>query len=205
MISCPDKIRHQSGALMIEILVTIAIVVIGFMGLMQLQARLQVSEMESYQRTQALMLLDDMANRIATNRVKAADYTTNTTTGVGAHTANCGSTVTGTLNAKDEAEWCEALKGAAEKTGATKVGTLVGGRGCVESIGTGGVEEYMVTVVWQGLSPIAQPPAASSTGVGIKCGKDLYDLPAGSSCETKGDFCRRYVSTVVRIADLTDL
>lgn len=192
------EIRRESGALMIEILVTIAIVVIGLLGLMQLQGQLQVSEMESYQRTQALMLLDDMANRIATNRANAVSYITDDTVGVGAHTTNCGNTTVGALEAKDEAEWCFALKGAAEKSGVTNVGALVGGRGCVESVGTGGIEEYLVTIAWQGLSPIAQPPAS------IKCGKDLYDLPASSDCATKGDFCRRYVSTIVRIADLVD-
>jgi type IV pilus assembly protein PilV len=40
-----------------------------------LQGRLQKSEMESYQRTQALMLANDMANRITTNRADAANYT----------------------------------------------------------------------------------------------------------------------------------
>jgi type IV pilus assembly protein PilV len=192
------EMRRESGALMIEILVTIAIVVIGLLGLMQLQTRLQVSEMESYQRTQALMLMEDMANRIATNRANASAYTTDPTVGVGAHTTNCGSTTTVNLDANDEAEWCLALKGAAEKSGTTNVGALVAGRGCVEAVGTGGIEEYLVTIAWQGLSPVAQPPAS------IKCGKDLYDLPTGSDCATKGDFCRRYVSTIVRIADLSD-
>ena len=188
----------ESGALMIEILVTIEIVVIGLLGVMELQTRLQVSEMESYQRTQALMLLDDMSNRIAINRPDASNYTTDETVGVGAHTSNCGSTTTGNLDIKDEAEWCLALKGAAEKSGTSNVGALIAGRGCVESVGTGGIEEYLVTVAWQGLSPVAQPP------VSIKCGKNLYDLPTGSSCAIKPDFCRRYVATIVRIADLSD-
>ncbi|WP_238946893.1 type IV pilus modification protein PilV [Seongchinamella unica] len=193
------NISRQSGALMIEVLVTIAIVVIGLLGLLNLQTRLQVSEMESYQRTQALMLLDDMAHRIMTNRFNAASYTTDPTDGVGVDTTNCGSTTAVALDVRDKAEWCEALKGAAEETGTTKVGAMVGGRGCVELIGTGGVQEYLVTVAWQGLTPVAQPPA------GIKCGLNKYNLPAGSECATKADFCRRYVSTIVRIADLTDL
>ena len=41
---------------MIEVLVTIVICVIGLWGLTEVQARLQMSEMESYQRSQALML-----------------------------------------------------------------------------------------------------------------------------------------------------
>lgn len=193
-----DGMKTQRGALMIEILVTIAIVVIGLWGLMEVQARLQKSEMESYQRTQALLLLEDMASRIGTNRVNAADYVTTSPVGVG---MNCASpAVTAALDVRDEAEWCDALQGAAETvTGGVGVGALVGGRGCVEEIVTD--RQYMVTVVWQGLTPIAPPPAQ------VACGAGLYNLPPGSDCAdpARPDYCRRYVSTMVRLADLTDL
>ena len=55
----------QGGALMIEVLVTIVIVVIGALGLMRIQSQLQQSEMEAYQRTQAVILLNDMAAKEA--------------------------------------------------------------------------------------------------------------------------------------------
>ena len=48
----------QRGALMIEVLVTIVICVIGLWGLTKVQSRLQMSEVESYQRSQALMLME---------------------------------------------------------------------------------------------------------------------------------------------------
>ena len=199
------SLQRQRGALMIEILITIAIIIIGLLGLMQVQTQLHKSEVESYQRTQALILLEDMANRIATNRTAAADYVTGTTTGLespqGAGITCATPATTAPLDERDEAEWCLALQGAAETIGTSSVGALVGGRGCVEPIGTGGVEEYLVTVVWQGLTPIAAPPA------GVACGANLYNAPAGSDCADtvdKADFCRRYVTTIVRIADLTD-
>ncbi len=66
--------RSQGGALLIEILITIVIVIIGTLGLMQMQGRLQKSEMEAYQRTQAMILLNDMASRIAANRQSIASY-----------------------------------------------------------------------------------------------------------------------------------
>ncbi|MEP6389104.1 MAG: hypothetical protein ABJ056_04185 [Halioglobus sp.] len=183
---------------MIEILVTIAILVIGLWGLMEMQTRLQISEMESYQRTQALMLVDDMANRIGTNRRNASLYVTVAEQGAGV--ANCATpAVTAALEIRDEAEWCAAIKGAAEQSGGTEVGALVGGRGCVKSLSASGVEEYMVIVVWQGLTPIAAPPAE------VDCGENEYDIPVGSACAAAPDFCRRYVSRLVRIADLTDL
>jgi len=187
---------NQCGALMIEVLVTIAIVIIGLWGLMEVQTRLQISEMESYQRTQALMLLDDMASRIETNRDNAVDYVTGSPQGAG---VTCDTTaVTDPLDERDEAEWCLALQGAAESSSGTSVGALVGGRGCVQSVGLGGLEEYLVTVVWQGMTPISAPPA------NVTCGVNLYNLPTGSDCASKPDSCRRFVTTLVRIADLTD-
>ena len=48
---------------MIEVLATIVICVIGLWGLTEVQSRLQMWEVESYQRSQALMLLGDMSTR----------------------------------------------------------------------------------------------------------------------------------------------
>ncbi len=66
----------------------------------------------------------------------------------------------------DSAEWCNALQGAAETSGSSRLGTVIGGRGCVQDMGN---NEYLVTIAWQGLVPISAPPA------GVACGKDLYD------------------------------
>lgn len=170
---------------MIEVLVTIVILVIGLLGLAGLQARLQSSEMEAYQRAQALVLLSDMASRIATNRVNAASYVTTTPLGVGMACP----TGTSTPQQVDAGQWCNALQGAAETSSGNKVGAMVGGRGCVEGLGSG---EYLVTVAWQGLTPISAPPSS------VTCGQNLYN---GSHCTE--DRCRRAITTVVRIGDLT--
>ena len=186
----------QGGALMIEVLVTIVIVVIGTLGLMQMQGRLQKSEMESYQRTQAVILLNDMAARISANRVNAASYDTTglTPAYVGGLPAdlNCASLLASPVTQLGNvaSQWCTALQGAGELQGGSSVGTMIGGRGCVEPQGA---DQYMVTVVWQGTAPISAPPAS------ITCGANLYNL-AGTDCGS--DLCRRYVSTIVRIARL---
>lgn len=185
----PLTIRNQRGVTLIEVLITVIILSIGLLGMAGLQSRLQQSEMEAYQRSQALLLLNDMANRISTNRNAANSYLT-ATTGVGVSLANC-PTTTATQQQRDTGEWCEALKGAGETSSGSKVGAMIGGRGCVESLGSG---EYMVTVAWQGLMPLTAPPAS------VACGKDSYDGPAGSVCT--GDLCRRVVTTVVRVAAL---
>lgn len=70
--------RAQRGSLMIEVLVTMVVCVIGLWGLAQLQLRLQASEMEAYQRTQALLLLDDLSARIRLDSRRAPDHLTET-------------------------------------------------------------------------------------------------------------------------------
>ena len=178
--------RAQRGTTLIEVLVTMVIIAFGLLGMAGLQVRLQASEMESYQRSQALMLLNDMANRIAANRNNAASYAGSTTYGVG---MTCPSTTT-TIVQKDLNEWCNALQGAAETAGSSKVGAMIGGRGCVVASGS----DYMVTVAWQGLTAISAPPSS------VTCGLNEYNT-TGTSCVQ--DLCRRAVTTLVRIASLS--
>ena len=182
---------QQRGVTLIEVLVTILILSIGLLGVAGLQSRLQMSEMEAYQRSQALLLLNDMAGRMAANRNAAASYVTGASSPVG-----IGSTCTTSTSSRkdiDMGEWCNALQGAAESLisgGATnKVGAMVGARGCIENLGD---SKYMITVAWQGLGPISAPPSS------VACGVDLYD--GGTNCTN--DLCRRAVTTLVRIADL---
>ena len=67
-VSRPHSLRLARGASLIEVMVTVVIIVLGLLGLAGLHARLQTSEMESYQRSQALLLLNDMASRMSINR-----------------------------------------------------------------------------------------------------------------------------------------
>jgi type IV pilus assembly protein PilV len=182
-----SSLVSQRGTSMLEVLVTLVILAIGLLGLAGLQSRLQASEMEAYQRAQALILLDDMASRIATNRGNAIQYVTGTASPLGAGMA-C-PTDTSSRQDIDASEWCLALQGAAEASGGARVGAMLGGRGCVESLGG---SAYRVTVAWQGLTPIASPAVA--------CGKDGYDT-AGSACTA--DLCRRAITTIVRIGKLS--
>ena len=175
---------------MIEVLVTLVIIAFGLLGMAGLQMRLQMSELESYQRSQALLLLSDMANRIATNRTAATagGYAIAAASPLGAGITCPGGT--STQAQRDLREWCAALQGAGEALGANNAGAMIGGRGCVENVGG----DIMVTVAWQGLTPISAPPES------VGCGAGDYDGAAGSPCVN--DLCRRAVTTVVRIANL---
>lgn len=184
----PPTIRSQRGVTLIEVLVTVIILSIGLLGIAGLQSRLQQSEMEAYQRSQALLLLNDMASRIASNRNNAATYVTGAASPLGVG-MTCPSN-SGSRKQRDSSEWCAALQGAAENVGTSQIGAMLGGRGCVESLGSG---QYLVTVAWQGLFPLAAPSA------GVACGANSYGS-AGSSCAD--DVCRRVVTTIVRVATL---
>lgn len=187
----PHKSRMQHGALLIEVLITLVIVVTGLWGMAKVQARLQLSEMESYQRAQALLLLNDMASRMATNRAAAGSYAVALDSPLGVD-MNCPA-AGATPPERDLAEWCDALQGAAETlgTGSTRVGAMIGGRGCVEDLGGG---QFMVTIAWQGMTPIVAPPAS------VGCGKDRYDGAPGTPCQ--GDLCRRAITTIIGVAAL---
>ncbi|MET0660859.1 MAG: type IV pilus modification protein PilV [Steroidobacteraceae bacterium] len=178
--------QRQRGTSLIEVLVTMVILAIGMLGLAGLQGRLGVAEMESYQRAQALVLLQDMASRIATNRADAASYVTGTANPL-AEAGVCPAAV-GTRQEIDATQWCNALLGAAEISGGSKAGAMIGARGCVEALPN---NEYLITVAWQGVSPVASPPAS------IGCGQGAYD-----DAKCPNDLCRRAVTTLVRIADL---
>lgn len=187
--SIPTHVQH--GTSMIEVLVTIVILAFGLLGLAGVQSRLQLSEMEAYQRAQGLLLLEDMANRLASNRTAAASYVTASPVGTGV-ACNTTYAVTDTVG-RDKREWCNALQGAGETQGATtnRVGAFIGGRGCVASLSSG---EYLVTVAWQGMGPISAPPAS------VTCGQNNYNGGTGSVCVD--DRCRRVLTTIVRIGTL---
>lgn len=189
MVISPPSAFHgvQRGASLIEVLVTLVILAIGLLGLAGLQSRLQASEMEAYQRAQALILLDDMASRITTNRANALNYVTGTDNPLGVG-MTC-PTDTSSTRRVDHKEWCAALQGAAETSANVNVGAMLGGRGCVEDLGGG---TYRVTVAWQGLTPLDSPA--------VDCGRGSYDT-TGTACTA--DRCRRAITTIVRIATLS--
>lgn len=170
---------------MLEVLVAIVIVAIGLLGLAGLQARLQLADFEAYQHSQALLLLQDMADRISVNRSHAGSYVTANPLGTGDSQPSSCATLTG--QALDACEWSNAIKGAAEELGGNKVGTLVGAKGCISSPAS---NQYVVTVVWQGTTPTVAPA--------VTCGSGSYN--SGGNCIN--DLCRRAISTVVTIGSI---
>ncbi|AMP36693.1 MULTISPECIES: type IV pilus modification protein PilV [Ralstonia solanacearum species complex] len=180
----------QRGLTLIEVLISVVILLAALLGAAGLIARSNQSEMESYQRVQALTLLQDMVTRLNANRQAAACYAvagTMTTAGNGGTSVpSCttGTAAQQTLAQADLAAWGTELMGSAESSGASAVGAMIGARGCIEAIDTTN-QIYRVTVAWQGLAKTVSP-----------------SLPCGSGGFTN-DAYRRAVSVQVRIGVLS--
>lgn len=183
--------QSEDGFALLEVLVSLLIILLGLLGLAGLQVRSQQAEMESYQRAQAVVLLQDIVDRINTNRHTAPCYIT---TGMPAPYLGTGGTPPTSCNGfgdvntqaqavTDLAQWNSVLLGAAETLAGSSVGAMLGARGCV--IQTDALNRiYTVAVAWQGITDTAAPVVA--------CGNNQY----GS--ETR----RRVVSATLRIAAL---
>jgi type IV pilus assembly protein PilV len=207
-IGCHMSMRRaQSGFTLIEVLITFVILVVGLLGLIGLQARGQQAELESYQRGQALVLLQDMVDRINANRLGAKNqaYVTSAPVGGGGALTDC-STAT-TQAAVDLCDWGNELNGAAEvaqggacttASGANCVGAMLGARGCIsydaaselkDALGAtiAGTGVQTISVAWQGVSPTVAPPSS------LTCGQGSYPTEAQ----------RRVVTATVRVASLT--
>lgn len=174
----PSPRRVCAGVSLIEVLIAVVVTVIGLLGIVALQMRSYATESESYQRSQAAILLEDMSNRIRANSGDAAAYLAEDV-GVGA-AEDCEGVAP--LSARDLCEWGNLLRGAAETHEATSVGAMTDGRACITLAGP---NLYQITVAWAGSVPSAAPAAA--------CGSGAFG----------DERLRRVLSTVVRIATLT--
>lgn len=176
-----------------ETLITLIVLLVGLLGLVSLLLAAQRAEAETYQRAQALILLQDMVDRISTNRTAAGCYAITTDTVNGAPYLGTGAAAIppcslGTLQAytlanSDLAAWNNLLAGATEVKGGN-VGAALGARGCVSF--DPATKVYLVSVAWQGKAPTSAPVS------GLSCGKGLYGNEA----------LRRVVSATLQIANL---
>jgi len=169
--------ESEAGFAMLEVLIAMVISVIGILGMIGLQARTYQAEAESYQRSQALVIIDDIAARLSSNRIEAAAYVRG---GIGAgDTEDCSVAVT-TVQ-RDLCEIGNALRGTGEIDAGSSVGAMSRARACIT---TPVADTYVVAVVWAGNVPTGAP--ATDCGMG-----DYGD-----------ESLRRAVTSLVVIADL---
>ena len=196
----------EAGFSLIEVLVAVSIVMAGLLGLAGMQARAQVAEFESYQRAQALVLLYDMMDRIQNNRTTASCFVATTaSTFYGdasappSLTCSVGNPAEQAIAVASMTAWHNLLQGSAEQkgAGATKVGAMIGARGCVtynaateyinanSGVSMSGTGEYMVAVSWQGMADTFAPTKS-----------------CGGAAQYGADTKRRTVWATMRIATL---
>ena len=188
--------HRERGVMLLEVMIAIVILAVGLLGLAKLQASTRQLEMESYQRAQAAILLQDIVNRFSANPASAACYAITDPAsgapyfGYGASApAHCaiGTIAQQTTALNDLTQWHALLNGASETTDdGVQAGAMVGARGCIAYDAAADV--YVLSVVWQGLLESSAPP-------GLNCGIELY----GSETQ------RRAVSTIVRVFNPNDL
>jgi type IV pilus assembly protein PilV len=166
---------QSHGFTLIEVLITLVIIAIGVLGLAALQGRSHLAAVESAQRAQAVALINDMASRININRNNAAAYATVTPLGTGTADANCTALAIGA--ARDQCEWGELLKGAAEKRGTSKTGAMIGALGCIQVIQPANPAATVcqpaiirITTAWQGL--------VESSAPALNCGQGSFGVDA---------------------------
>jgi type IV pilus assembly protein PilV len=172
----------QRGTSLVEVLVTLVITSYGVLGLTGLMSGMNIVETEGFQRSQALVLLTDMAERIGAanpqTAAAAAAFTDPHTVGLAApagtsdsQPADCRTMAAG--GAHEICEWSNALKGTAERQDGRNVGAMAGARGCIELLTapdpTTGIctpATFRISIAWQGLLDSAAPINA--------CGSNLY-------------------------------
>ncbi len=170
----PPPMQRQYGTTLVEVLVTMVILAFGLLGIAAFQAKAQVGSIESYQRAQAVVLLEDLHARISTNSPNAGAYVTTDPLGTDDDQPDdCTTLTTPTAAERDLCEWSAALKGTGEQSGSTRVGAMQGARGCITTLQTADTAAgvcrpavYQLAVAWQGMHPTVAPAQL--------CGKDLY-------------------------------
>jgi len=179
------------GFTLIEVLVTIALMLLGLLGVIGMQARAAVIEFESYQRGEALALVREMQARLTDSRtivtgyldpaVSSTDGRVYVGSGANAKDFSTASVCVGgagvpLAEAKFEmCQWGLALQGAAAMEGTSKVGAMIGARGCLIRVvpaENNALADIYVTVVWQGKSPAAEPDPDSPAGKNF-CASDV--------------------------------
>ena len=185
----PRPRSSQGGATLIEVLVSLVILMLGLLGLVGVMIQSQRAQLESYQRVQALLLVQDMASRMAANKAVAgcyalAGYLGTSGMAVPASTACAiGTADQKTRVVQDHTDWRNLLLGSAEVTsGGDQVGAVLGARGCITKDATSDL--YQVSIAWQGSGATVAPPA------GVTCGTGQYGSEAA----------RRAVSVTVQLS-----
>ena len=194
--------RAFQGFSLIEVLVAVIVVSVGLLGVAKLHAISKRTNLEAVQLTHAAVLAQDLLERMRSNPLSLAVYTSDgagrTITGApAAPGTNCGAVVCTDVQvaAYDLAVWWQTVSGAAEQSGGNSVGGLVAPTACITGA-SGGSGRYRVALAWRSTMPLSNP-AIDACGQG----SGLYDLTTGAG--TQPDVYRRVIVITAHIAEPT--
>jgi type IV pilus assembly protein PilV len=163
-----NYINKQAGVSLIEVLVAVFVVSVGLLGVARMELFAKNSNFEAVQRTTAVMIANEMMQKIRANPSQLAGYAGQTvgSGGLSFPGNNCTDGSTDCTPAQvvtwDLYEWEQQLIGSAEKAGTANTGGLVSPRGCITTTAAGGVAgEYTVAVAWRGNSPMTNPTSTT--------------------------------------------
>lgn len=183
--------RTARGSFLIEVMVALVVLAVGLLGLAGLQARSQQAEGESYQRAQAITVLNEMVGRMTSNKLTNASGTVISFSDYvdydyGGDPDICDLPASPTLAQRDRCAWHRTLIGGATSLviGTDEgIGVIRLARGCVSDVGS---STYRVEVAWYAQTVGTRP------GDDLTCGQGLGPIPE----------YRRVISAIVQSANL---
>jgi type IV pilus assembly protein PilV len=174
--------RKQTGIGMIEVLVTLVIISVGFLNMAALQTTAKRSNFDAVQRTTGVMLAHDIVERMRANPGVLANYLANglggATLSAPARDCDGGDSCTPLqLAAFDLYQWEQRIDGITESrtiSGTlTQTGGLASPMGCITGPAAGGAGIYTITIVWRGLADLTNGSANACGAVSGRYGASL--------------------------------
>ena len=162
------RVQLAKGFTLIEVLVTLVITAIALLGVIELQNRTQIANLETTQRAYATMIASNMAEQIKANPGIGADCNLTASFDVGSghgtwdHPCDSGG--------NSVKEWHKDLIGTREQISDAKIGSIKNGHGCINYTAavpaTGTPAKYTVSVAWKGFQKTAAGGTSGSCGFG---------------------------------------
>ena len=153
---------REYGLTLIEVLVAVFVLGVGLIGTLALQGTAKSGNLESFQRTQAVLIARDIAERITSNRQANLESYEGTYTGSTVTSApDCFGSAANSCSLAQMVNWDrykfdQAILGASEMRGERTTGSLISAEGCIEH------SNRLITIViaWKGnpLGATASPP-----------------------------------------------